>query len=235
MCRLARPQDLFLHLGQPLEPDLDGEVAPSDHHAHLATAHRGEQQFGEVFERRDVLDLEDQADVVGIAPIELGLEPLDVGRIADEREVHHVGMPCDEVEVGEIFRGERIESQVGVGEVDPLASLEVGAARAHVGDRQLDLVVGGSLDHAADLAVVEPHSLAGRDSTEHLTERAPDAVDLTRRRRGGRFEVAGQDDAIAHVDAVSLIDRRQDADGDGVALELGPTVDDQSGIDVRCS
>ena len=42
-----------------------------------------------------------------------------------ERQVHDVGVLCDEIQVVEILGGQGVESQVGVGQVDALAAAEV--------------------------------------------------------------------------------------------------------------
>ena len=59
MCRLAHPQDLLLQLGKSLVTSLDGQVAPSDHHARRRGAHGVQQDLREAGEGCTGLDLQD--------------------------------------------------------------------------------------------------------------------------------------------------------------------------------
>ena len=56
---LADPQDLLLHFGESLEPTLDCEIAPRNHHTASRRLHRFEQHRRKIFEATLGLYLED--------------------------------------------------------------------------------------------------------------------------------------------------------------------------------
>ena len=141
MGRLTRPHDLLLHFGEAFEADLDGQIAASDHHADRPAAHRGQQQLGKVLERDHALDLQHDAQISRVEPQEFLLEPVDVCGALHERQVDHVGVVRNEREVVEVFRGQRAEVKIGVGEIDSLGCLEFCSSRTDVGDGHGDLGV----------------------------------------------------------------------------------------------
>ena len=225
----AGPQNLLLDLGESFEAHFDGEVAAGDHDAEPATAHRGEQQFGEVLECGDVLDLQHDPDVTGVALRQFCLELLDVSGSTDERQIDHVGVPGDEVEVAQVLLGEGVEAQIGVGDIDAFARLEVDSAWSDIGDSQIDLVGRHRHDHTADLSVVEPDPFTGLCLLEHLGKRAADAVLVAGGRGCGGFEGAGEDQVVTTIDAVDLFDCGELANGDGVLLDCCRTAQREPG------
>jgi hypothetical protein len=80
----ADPEDLFLQFRESFVAAFDGEVAPGDHDADAGSSHGGEQQLGQVSERRRGLDLDQDSGVVVGEGVELVQEVLDVGGGADE-------------------------------------------------------------------------------------------------------------------------------------------------------
>ena len=118
MGRLAQPQDLFLHLGEPLEADGHGEIAARDHHAERLAAGGTNDDIGQVLHRLCRLDLGDDAETTPIRATlrQFVLQVRDVVGGLHERVADHVGMPGDEVEVRQVGRRQRIEVEVGARE-----------------------------------------------------------------------------------------------------------------------
>jgi hypothetical protein len=168
----AGPQDLLLDLGEAVETDLDRQVTTSDHHADVVPTHH-RQQLRQSLEGGDVLDLQDDADLSSAEPVELPSELLDVLGVGDEHDVDDVCVASHERKILEILGSQRIELQIGVRQVDPLAGFQLCAARADIGDRQRDLVASDAIGGAADLAVVKPDPLPGPDVLNRLGRLEP--------------------------------------------------------------
>ena len=163
---LAQPQDLLLDLGQAFEAELHGEVAAGDHHAHGRGAQAGEQDARQVHEGRTVLDLEHDAQVAGAEAMQPLLEQQHVLRAAQEGERDHVGELHHLGQVLEVLLGERGEVERRVGQIDALFRTQLGPRGRGMGDLHAD-ALAVVVEHAsADLAVVQPHALAGTHARE---------------------------------------------------------------------
>ncbi len=106
-----------------------------------------------------------------------------------------------------------------------MSARKVPAAQPGVGDANQDPIAVHLLDHAADLAVVEPDRLSGADVVEHLGNRAADAggcEDAPGAIEGGgtaRREVPGHDEQVPRIQGDRVRARRQVAES-GPALGL---------------
>lgn len=97
-------------------------------------------------------------------------------------------MRGDECQIFEVFRGECIELQAGVGKVDALAGSKVRSRGPNVCDDQFDFVVCNAFDGAADPAIVEPHLFTYACMVKGFWECASDPMRRPDRRRLGRVE-----------------------------------------------
>lgn len=127
-----------------------------------------------MFEGDAVLDLEHDADVAGVEPAQMLLQPLDVTDSPHEGQTYQIGMPGHEVQVFEVLRGQRGQLERAVRQVDALVGGQLFAAFARNRDLHMDLFALDVPDHAADAAVIEPHPLPGMHLREYLGQGAWD-------------------------------------------------------------
>jgi hypothetical protein len=163
-----QPQDLLLHLGEPLPAHLHRQVTAGDHHAELPAAHAGQEQIGQALEGSAVLDLQHDPQVAGVEPGQMLLEQLDVPHPPHEGQADHVGVPGDEVQVLLIFLGQHGLLERAVRQVDALVGSQLLAVFAPERDLHIDFVALDVPDHAADAAVIEPDAFARMDLRERL-------------------------------------------------------------------
>jgi hypothetical protein len=92
--RLAQPHQLFLHLGQALEADLDREIAARDHHRHGLPAGGGDDDRRQCGDRARGLDLGHERHVPPVGRPDrrhCRLQAFDVGGVLHEAEADEVG------------------------------------------------------------------------------------------------------------------------------------------------
>jgi hypothetical protein len=81
---LAQPENLFLHLGEPLEADLHRQVAARDHYTDGRSSEGREEKAGKLLEGVSRFDLDEDAHAGSAHPSELGTKVVDVARAAYE-------------------------------------------------------------------------------------------------------------------------------------------------------
>ncbi len=112
-------------LRESAEPDLDGEVAARDHDRERLRAGALNDDLGKSLHRERRLDLcSDPEHPPGLAPPQLLLQVGDIACALHERVANDVRFVRDQVEIGEVLRRQRVEAQLGVGEVEPLSGAE---------------------------------------------------------------------------------------------------------------
>ena len=153
-----------------------------------------------------------------VEPPEFVLKTADIGHFTDERQAHDVGMCCHEREVLEVFVGERLDCQVGVGHVDALAALQVGSTGADIVDDHHEMVVFDVVDVATDLAVVEPDRFPHSGCVEQFGQRAAhDDRGVCGLVLGRGRHSPSEHDAVAVVDPGDRLGRLDSHDADPIA------------------
>jgi hypothetical protein len=199
---------------QPLESDLDREVAPGDHHPGGGMPERREQDRGEGVEAASCLELEDHAHAGAAQAGEGHPQPLEIPGGVDEGEPDEVRVTDDEPQALQVLRHQRGKTQVRIGKVDPPVRGEPCPADGSVGD--LDPETSGLRrpHDPPDSPVIEPDRLAGPDHPEALGEGAGDLgrsehpaprvpFGLLPYARAGRH-----DQRVADTESDPLLDRR---------------------------
>ena len=124
------------------------------------------------------------------------LQARDVVGALHEREADQVGVPGDEVEIGQIVCGQRIQMQVGAREGQAAFRLHLEALALRPRDTHQDTARPACLDHAGELAVIERHLGADRQAVQHIGRLAhglDHRIAAERRRIGDQAEpIAGQ-------------------------------------------
>ena len=111
---LAEPENFFLHLRQPREADLHGEIAARDHHRGRVTSRAGDDELRQVPHRQRRLDLQDdplRRPVARGARTSSALQQFDVRRPLDEGKADEIGVLGDEIEIVEILFRQRRQRQ----------------------------------------------------------------------------------------------------------------------------
>ena len=78
MSGLTNPENFFLHFGQPIKAEFDGEITASDHHPNFAPAHCLEEHLGERHKAGLGFDFEGDRQSVGTELLEFMDEVGDV-------------------------------------------------------------------------------------------------------------------------------------------------------------
>ena len=124
--RLAQPEDLLLHFGQPGEADLDREVAARDHHRGRMVRQRlAGSAWGRLRTASGVSIFSTIGCGGSAAPArrQMVLQQLDVLDPLHERKADEVGIGGDEIEVAEILGVSGGRSSSVVGKLSPLSGL----------------------------------------------------------------------------------------------------------------
>ena len=197
------PHDLFLHLGDALETHFDGKIAAGDHHRERLLAGGLDDDLRQIGDRQRRLDLADQREPppVGATRGQFRLKGGDMGRRLHEGMADHVGVADDEIEVAAILVGERVEAEIGVGEVKTLLRLQFHAGELALVDTHEEAVMRLADDGAEELAVVERHMIVDGDAIEDLRQ---GAGDLKGHLGEGRLDLAGEQDEVADVQAAAI-------------------------------
>ena len=208
---LAQPQHLLLHFRHPLEAHFDGEIAAGDHHREGLFTGGLDKDFRQVAHRSRRFDLADEAEAAPVrgAGGELGLEHGDLRAGPDEGIADEVGVLDDEAEILAILVGERIEAEIGVGEVQALLGLELHPAEPGVLDADEEAAVDGAGDAPLHLAVVDRDLVADGEAVERFGRRTGH-LERRLRERGRHF--AAKKHKVADEDA-RPVGRRQDVAG----------------------
>ena len=156
MGRFASPQNLFLHLGQPLVAAFHRQVAARNHDPCRLARHRRVQHFRKVLETAAGFDLQDQPELRG-AQLEQGaLQGPDIGCALRERQADKVGMACRHREVLQVLGGQGRQFEAGVRQIDSLVAAQMLATIAGLRDLDFESVSHPAPHAAADAAVIEP-------------------------------------------------------------------------------
>ena len=103
-----------MNLRHPLIAALHGQVSSRDHHSRRGTTHHCEHQEGEIVKRLPGFDLEQDADVGTAKSLQMRLERFHVAGRAHEGHANDVGLLGDHLEIFEVFRRERSNTQFAV-------------------------------------------------------------------------------------------------------------------------
>lgn len=206
----AEPQDLLLHLGQPLEATFHGEISTSDHDATAGRLQGFQQHRRKVFKAVLGLDLEHDGGLPIAQRSQELLECADILDRVDERERHHVRVIRDKRQIRPVLVGHGGEVQVAVGQVDALVGDKLRPASARVRNANVQAIWLRAFDDASDAPIVEPHPLARLSILEHLRRGATDGggiqhvTDPIADSRPAGDEFARQREQIARCQAIAV-------------------------------
>ena len=124
------------------------------------------------------LDLGDETESppVRASGRHLLLQPGDVIRSLHKAVSDHVDLAHGEVERFKVGRHQRGEPEIGIGEIQPLLGLQLGAFGPGPQHPHEHSLVPKLLHLALQLAIVEPHGLARGEPVQDLRERAGSSV-----------------------------------------------------------
>jgi hypothetical protein len=200
-CGFTDPEDLLLHLGQPLEAAFDSEIAARDHDTTRRHPHRGEQHLRHLLKAATGFDLENDRRTPVAVTLHRLLQHDDVLGATGKRQAHAVRMLHDELEILVILVGQSRKPQVRIGKIDAFVATQTCAIRRRVREAYGQAVWRGVLDDAADLAIIKPDRLCNVRVVEYLIEGAADggwreqtSARIVRRRPSGLEPPAKHED-----------------------------------------